>query len=47
MKKFLKWSSVALIAIGIVVGSIGMITGGLNNVDFLYFRDFVENINLF
>lgn len=47
MKKFLKWASIGLIAIGIVVGGVGLLAGGLENVDFLYFRDFIENIKLF
>ena len=47
MKKFLKWASIGLVAIGIIVGGIGMLSGGLDKVDFLYFRDFVENIKLF
>ena len=47
MKKFLKWASIGLIAIGIVGGGIGLLSGGLDKVDFLYFREFIENIKLF
>ena len=47
MKKFLKRASIGLVAIGIVACGIGMLSGGLDKVDFLYFRDFVENIKLF
>ena len=47
MKNFLKRMSIGLVIGSIVVGVIGLIVGGLDNVDFLYFRDFVSNINLF
>ena len=46
MKKFLKWASLGLIAIGIVVCGIGLLIGGLDNVDFIYFRELIENIKL-
>jgi len=47
MKKFLKWASIGLVAVGIVVGGIGLLSGGLDKVDFLYFSEFVQNIKLF
>ena len=47
MKKFLKWSSVGLIITGVVIGGIGLLFGGLDKVDFLYFRDLAENIKIF
>ena len=43
MKKFLKWASIGLLVIGIIVGGIGVLTGGIDKADFLYFRDFAAD----
>ena len=46
-KKLLKWVSIALIIFGIFVGGVGLVTGGLDKIDFFYFRDLAESIELF
>ena len=47
MRRFLKWVSICCLAIGSIIGGIGLLKGGLNNADFLYWLDFVESINIF
>ena len=43
MKKFFKWSSVGLVVIGIVIGGLGLLSGGLDKVDFMYFSELLNN----
>ena len=47
MRKFLKWTSIVCLVAGVVIGSIGILNGGLSNVDFFYWTDFVKNIKIF
>ena len=47
MKKFLKWASIACLTVGIIVGGIGILKGGLNEVDFLYWIDVIKSIKIF
>ena len=38
LRKFFKWTSIILIAAGLTVGIIGLLMGGLNEVDFLFWK---------
>jgi len=47
MRRLLKWVSIGCLAIGVVVGGIGLLKGGLRSADFLYWTDFVKNVDIF